>query len=261
MTRPCDDFINNESGDQLILIDTNQAQSIPVDTPVIFDLPDFEFDDQMIRMRALDDLAGCASILIMLERLVISRSKANVYGVFTRAEEVGLYGARLLASSGMLPRDTIIISIESSSVIPGVSQGKGPVIRTGDASSTFDFQAEYFLRSAAIRLKNKNGRFDTQRQLMSGGTCEATAFSSMGYKSTGIAFPLGNYHNAATTIRDPKGNVAAEYIALSDYLGGVELAYETSLGSTCSSDSKNKGWELGPVPLDIKQRLQSSFQP
>jgi hypothetical protein len=135
------------------------------------------------------------------------------------------------------------------------------VIRTGDASTTFDFQAEYFLKSAAIRLKNKKGKFDTQRQLMSGGTCEATAFSSMGYRSTGIAFPLGNYHNATTTIRDPEGNVDAEYIDLSDYLDGIELAFETSLGSTCSSESNNKGWDLGSVPLDIKKRLQSSFQP
>ena len=261
MTRPSNNFTKSENGDRLILIDTNQQQSIPAGTPIIFDLPDFEFDDRLIRMRALDDLAGCASILIMLERLVFSQSKANVYGIFTRAEETGLYGARLLASSGILPQNTIIISIESSSVIPGVSQGEGPVIRTGDASTTFDFQAEYFLKSAAIRLKNKRGKFDVQRQLMNGGTCEATAFSSMGYRSTGIAFPLGNYHNATTTIRDPEGNVDAEYITLSDYLDGIELAFETSLGSTCSTEINNKGWDLGPVPLDIKNRLQSSFQP
>lgn len=258
-TKPYNGFINKENDDRLVLIEANRQQSIPVDTPIIFDLPDFEIDDEIIRMRALDDLAGCASILITLERLATSRSKANIYGIFTRAEEVGLFGARLLASNGILPRNTIIISIESSSVIPGVSQGHGPVIRTGDASTTFDSQAEHFLRSAAVRLKNKHGAFDSQRQLMSGGTCEATAFSSMGYRSTGIAFPLGNYHNATTTIRDPKGDVAAEYIALSDYLGGIELAYETSLESTLPSEKKDKGWALGPVPEDIKKRLQGSF--
>jgi hypothetical protein len=36
--------------------------------------------------------------------------------------------------------------------------------------------------------------------------------------STGIAFPLGNYHNAG-----PDFTIAAEYIHRDDLLGGVEL--------------------------------------
>ena len=65
--------------------------------PVVFDLPDFALDGGLIRMRALDDLAGCAGILAALERLSAAGAEADVYAVFTRAEEVGLFGARLLA--------------------------------------------------------------------------------------------------------------------------------------------------------------------
>ena len=38
---------------------------------------------------------------------------------------------------------------------------------------------------------------------MSGGVCEGTAFAVWGYKATRMAFPLGNWHNATTAIRDP----------------------------------------------------------
>ena len=59
--------------------------------PVVFDLPDFALEGGLIRMRALDDLAGCAGILAALERLFVSRAEADVYAVFTRAEEGGLF--------------------------------------------------------------------------------------------------------------------------------------------------------------------------
>ena len=73
--------------------------------PAVFDLPDFQLDGGTIRMRALDDLAGCAAILAALERLALDGTDAvDVYGVLTRAEEEGLLGARLMAEAGTLPR-------------------------------------------------------------------------------------------------------------------------------------------------------------
>ena len=58
---------------------------------------------------------------------------------------------------------------------------------------------------------------------MSGGTCEASGFAAFGYATTGIAFPLGNYHNAT-----PEGGVDAEYIHVDDYLYGVRLVEEAA---------------------------------
>ena len=211
-----------------VRLESDAALVPPV--PIVFDLPDFVLDGDTIRMRALDDLAGCGSILAALELTVSARAETEMYAVFTRAEEVGLYGARLLAESGILPKETLIVSVESSAVIPGVSQGEGPVVRTGDATYTFDAEAEQVLTEAAGRIKKRRPEFKSQRQLMSGGTCEATAFAVFGYRATGLAFPLGNYHNATTRISDPEGGVAAEYIRLSDYLGGVELIAEAARG-------------------------------
>ena len=90
---------------------------------------------------------------------------------------------------------------------------------------------------------------------MSGGTCEATAFAAFGYSVTGIAFPLGNYHNATTEISDPEGDVGAEYIHRSDYLGGVALIEEAARSAAAGAGTKAR-WSLRPVPDDVRKRLK-----
>lgn len=231
---------------------------LPVDlqppVPVVFDLADFELDGDTIKMRAMDDLAGCAAILAMLERLSKEGSDINVYGVFTRAEEGGLFGARLMAGAGTLPKDTIVVSVESSSVIPGVTQGSGPVIRTGDALYTFDNEAEQVFVAAVKSIRKRDNDFKVQRQLMSGGVCEASAFALFGYSVTGMAFPLGNYHNASTSIPDPDGGVEVEYIHVSDFLGGVELLAEAAKSVARRNDRPT--W-LGDVADDVKDRMRA----
>jgi endoglucanase len=226
------------------------------DSFVVFDLPDFELDGDVIRARALDDLAGCAAIVSALKLLANGEPEQPIYGVFTRAEEDGLIGARAMAGAGTLPPDTIVVSVEASSVIPGVAQGDGPVVRTGDRTYSFDAGAEQVLVSAAKQLGKQHDRFKWQRALMSGGTCEATAFAVHGYRTTGIAFPLGNYHNAASSIPDPEGGVGAEYIALADYLCGVDLI-ERSARATGASDGP-VAERLRQVPPGEEERLRRS---
>ena len=183
---------HGDDAQRQVLIELSEPAQLELPAAVVFDLPDFQVDGDMIRMRAADDLSGCASILAALAELSAQTPPGDVYGVFTRAEEGGLFGARLLAEEGTLPPGTVVVSVESSSVIPGVEQGKGPVIRTGDAMTTFDSGAERVLSQAAGYLKAQANGFQVQRQLMSGGVCEATAFAAHGYPVTGLAFPLGN---------------------------------------------------------------------
>ncbi len=208
---------------QQVLIRLDEPAELKLPRPVVFDLVDFELDDDLIRMRAADDLAGCAAILAALGELATSPPPGDVYGVFTRAEEVGLVGARLLAESRNLPQDALIVSVESSRVLPGAEQGGGPVIRVGDAAMTFHADAEAALVRARESLRAGDSGVQVQRQLMSGGVCEASAFAHYGYRTTGIAFPLGNYHNAA-----PQGGVEAEYIDVNDFMGGIRLMTEAA---------------------------------
>ena len=257
--RPPDEPAAADGSERLVTVVTKAGAEMKPPAYAVFDLPDFTLDGDTIRMRALDDLAGCASILAALERVVSEAAESDVYAVFTRAEEVGLFGARLLAESGALPEGAVVVSVESSSVIPGVSQGGGPIIRTGDASYTFDGEAEQALISARERIKQRDPGFKAQRQLMSGGTCEATAFAAFGYRATGIAFPLGNYHNATTYIADPEGGVGAEYIKLSDFLGGVELIAEAA-GVTALPGESGIRERMRRVPDEARNRLESSVE-
>ena len=237
-----------------VRFDLSEEVEIVPPVPVVFDLPDFELDGDFIRMRAADDLAGCAAALSAMERIVSGGAEADVYAVFTRAEEGGLFGARLMAEARTLPLDTLVVSIESSPVIPGVEQGGGPVIRTGDALYTFDADAEQVLIVARESIRSRKPDFKCQRQLMSGGVCEGTAFAVWGYRATGMAFPLGNYHNATTAIRDPNSGFGAEYIRVEDFLGGVELLTEATV-SVSSRHVSPARERVREVPADVRARM------
>ena len=236
-------------GERLVKIKVEDSDSIQLPCPVVLDLPDFSFDGETITMRALDDLAGCACVLATLRALAQEEGAGSVYGIFTRAEEVGLIGARLLAEGGTLPRETLVVSLEASRTLPGAAIGEGPVIRVGDATFTFDADAEALLAKAREELSQASPGFKVQRQLMSGGTCEASAFRYYGYRTTGVAFPLGNYHNAT-----PEGGVGAEYIHVDDFLGGVKLAIQAARSVGSRRDSQP--WRrMRDLPEEYRRRL------
>jgi len=254
---PSEKPLSDDPDDRLVLVEFEVDVEFVPPVPLVFDLVDFSIDGDFIRMRAADDLAGCASTLAALERVVRDKTDVDFYAVWTRAEEGGLWGARLMAEAGTLPKDTLVVSIESSPVIPGVAQGDGPVIRTGDRMFTFDADAEQIFIVAQTTLQEQNPEFKVQRQLMSGGSCEATAFAVFGYKATGLAFPLGNWHNATTFIGDPDGGIGAEYIHLNDFFGGVELLTEAAKSVGKRNDSPTRA-RVRLIPDDIRTRMAST---
>jgi endoglucanase len=210
--------------------------SAPIETGDfgIWDVPDFALHGGYIHGRALDDLVGCASMLLVMERAAMEAWETDLYVVFTRAEEVGLVGAYAALRSGALPRDGYLVSLEASPTLPGAIQGEGPVIRVGDRVTTFSQDAELALKAAAYQLgaavwRPERGRpvgetpVNVQRQLMSGGMCEASAAVMLGYQATGMALPLGNYHN-----QGPDATLAPEYIHMDDFLTGVALLQEAA---------------------------------
>lgn len=187
----------------------------------VLDLPGYERSGDNAVTRAADDLAGCATILYAFEQVSRLNLEADMYCLFTRAEEVGLVGATLAAQHKLLPEQTIVVSVETSRSLPGATIGDGPAIRVGDRRSTFTNSAERYLRDARDRLQSKAPTTKVQRQLMSGGTCEATAFQAFGYQTTGLAIPLGNYHNVS-----PENTPAPEYVSLSDVQVCIEMIIE-----------------------------------
>lgn len=213
------------------------------------DLPAFERDGDDVRLIAADDLAGCALILATLHLLAVEPRPHHVLALFTRAEEPGLFGARLAIEEGLVPRDAIVVSLEASRALPGAEPRRGPVIRVGDAHHTFDDVAESYLRVARERLAALAPPVLVQRQLMYGGTCEGSAFIDAGYRTTALALPIRNYHNYG-----PDGP-APEVVSLADFRAGALLLAEAAVAA--GEDAREAyRVDTGPVPEDIRRRLE-----
>jgi putative aminopeptidase FrvX len=184
----------------------------------VWELEDFALRKGEIHGRACDDLVGVASILATLITLRKARARVNVIGVISLAEEIGFHGALVAATSKVLPKNSLVVSLETSRELPPVKMGQGVIIRVGDRTSTFDSSATRFLMEVAGDLKQKQRDFQFQRALMYGGTCEATAYQEYGFQTTAVCVALGNYHNCGE-----KHKIAAEFVSLNDAASMVEL--------------------------------------
>ncbi len=179
----------------------------------MWNLPAYDVKDDKIYGRACDDLIGCAAMVAMLCDLDEEAVNASVMVVFTRAEEVGFIGAIHLARSRFLPKNITVLSIETSAEKPPAKIGGGPIIRVGDRSSIFD--AEVTLQLTLLAKKKK---ILHQRCLMTGGTCEGTAYQNFGFRTGALCVALANYHNCS-----PSTQIVREYVSYSDYVGLIEL--------------------------------------
>ena len=196
-------------------------------------LKPFELKNGMIHSRVCDDLAGCASILAMFMELEAAGAETTVYGLFTRAEEVGFIGSIEMAKQWPLGKEICFVSLETSAARGGALQGKGPVIRVGDRISVFDDAVTAELVDAAKEVKIPH-----QRALLDGGACEATAMNLYGVAAAGLSVILGNYHNCP-----PRKGIKEECISLADAKSLVKLITATVIRMSdrrASDTSKTK---------------------
>ncbi len=185
----------------------------------MWELKPFQLKEGLIHSRACDDLVGCAAIVALLMELEARKVETTVYGLFTRAEEVGFVGAVEMAKRWPLPKGVCFVSLETSAPRGGATQGKGPVIRVGDRMSVFHDSVTAELVDAA-----KEANLPHQRALLDGGSCEATALNLFGIPSAGISVLLGNYHNCP-----PVSGIAEEFISLDDAKNLVKLITATTI--------------------------------
>lgn len=190
----------------------------------VWELPDFQLSEGRIHGRACDDLIGVAVIIAVLAGLKREGARVHVIGVLSRAEEVGFQGALLAAKSGLIPRESLVVSLETSRELPLAKMGAGMIVRVGDRASVFDHKATCFLGEVAADLAKADATFQFQRALMNGGTCEGTAYQELGYRTAAVCVALGNYHNCAEN-----GTIAAEYVDLRDACGMAQLLQAAAL--------------------------------
>lgn len=184
----------------------------------MWDLPAMTVKGQVLSSRACDDLVGCASVLCAMQEIARRKLDADVTGFFTRAEEAGFIGAISAARSTSLPKDCLLVAIETSLAQVAAQLGDGVVVRVGDRSRTFDPALTAHLHRLADGLAKTKRGFKYARQLMPGGTCESTAYAAFGYRAAALCVPLANYHN-----RGPQNRIACEQIHLGDFQSLVSL--------------------------------------
>lgn len=213
----------------------------------VLDLPGLEVRGEQLHLRAADDLAGCALIVEALRLLQSEERPFDVHAAFTRAEETGLFGARLIAEEALIPRDAFVVSIEASNS-RFAPAGEGIVVRVGDLHNTFSNEAERYLRVAQEALALAG--LPTQRRLLPGGTCEASAFVRLGWTATGIALPNTGYHND-----HEDGGFGAEIIQLVDVVSGIALLAEAAVAA--GADASESWWPSAKrVPDDVRALLR-----
>ena len=123
--------------------------------------------------------------------------------------------------------------------------GKGVILRVGDRTSVFDSEAMRFLGEAASGLRTKRRGFQFQRALMSGGTCEATAYQEYGFQTGAVCVALGNYHNCGPTNR-----IAPEFIDVGDWKDMVKLFVHVARNADRFSADNSA----------LRQRVQQRFR-
>ncbi len=187
--------------------------AVEPNSPGMWNLPQPHERRGNVYGRDCDDMAGCAAMLTLLDRLSRKKARAEVYCLFTRAEEVGFIGAIAAAKAHTVSKKWPIIAIETSSELPNARIGDGPILRVGDRMSVFDPGVTAFCDRVAQKLAKRRKSFKFQRKLMDAGSCESTAFLAYGYPATGICLALGNYHNMDQT----RQKLACEYVSLSDW--------------------------------------------
>lgn len=195
------------------------SRPVAAGTLGMWDRPRPKLQSDRVVAPACDDLAGVAAIVEMLGRLSRKQASANVYALFTRAEEVGFVGAVGAIRAKTLPKRAAVVSIETSSALVNAPIGDGPILRVGDRGTIYTPRLTAFCVRVAQKLAGRRKAFAFQRKLMDGGMCEAAAFGSFGYDVTGICLALGNYHNMDTK----RQRIASEWVSLKDWKAMVDL--------------------------------------
>lgn len=192
---------------------------VPAGSPGTWDVPAFALKGRTIHAARIDDVAGLAAALAAFDLLTSHNMHGQAAVLVTRAEEAGLVGASAAGFGRLLPKESLVISIECSLAQVDSPQKAGPIVRIGDQVSLFDPDLCDWLSTIAGDITRQDASFLWQRKLMPGGICEASVFRAAGYRTAGLCVPLTNYHN-----RNPqRKRIEAETIDREDWLGLVRL--------------------------------------
>ncbi|MGD9127860.1 MAG: hypothetical protein PVH19_10835 [Planctomycetia bacterium] len=214
-----------------IKLDRLPEEPLQPGTLGMWNLPAWRQSGDKLSLRACDDLVGAAAVLTTIERLKRTGAKRPVYGLLTRAEELGFVGALAAAQLGTIKKSWPVLGIETSKAQAAAPIGGGAVIRVGDKKAVFSPSLNMHLDEAAAKVTKRKG-IQVVRSLMPGGSTESTLLATVGYRTCATCIPLGNYHNMG------KDKIRVEQVNLSDYASLISLLVVASQSTPNDTPSK-----------------------
>ncbi len=174
--------------------------SVSVGDLVAFDDRVVRFGDGFIKAKAIDDRAGCATMVELLE----SELPCDCWFAFTVQEEVGARGATIAARS-VEPDVALILETTTAADIPGTEGadrvcqlGKGVVIPFMDRGTIYNRELFRLLG----RLADENGiAWQTKTRIAGGTDGSSVQRSGAGVRVAALSVPVRNIHSPACVAR------------------------------------------------------------
>ncbi len=158
-----------------------------------------ELGENLIKAKALDDRAGCALLLKLIE----DKLEYDMFLVFTTQEEVGLNGASVAANS-LNPDYAIVVETTTAADIEGVSGektvcklGEGAVVGFMDKRTIYDKK----LYALAYETAKENGiKIQTKTMVAGGNEAGVIQTSNGGVRTIAVNMPCRYLHSASCVL-------------------------------------------------------------
>lgn len=178
-----------------------QAQKyVSLGDSVSFKSDFMEFGDGFIKAKAIDDRAGCA---VMID-LINSELLYDTYFSFVVQEEIGLRGARVAAFT-VEPDIAIVLEATTAADIPSASAekqvchlGKGAVVSFMDRSTIYN---KNLYKLAFETAKENDIPCQTKTMIAGGNDSGAIHLSKGGVKTVSISVPCRYLHSPSCVIK------------------------------------------------------------
>lgn len=167
---------------------------------ICFDSEYISFGDDKIKCKAIDDRAGCAILL----DLINSELEYDTYFSFSVQEEVGLRGAKT-AAFAVNPDFAIVVETTTAADICGVSNekrvcelGKGAVVSFMDRSTVYDRELYQLAFTVA---SEKNIPCQTKTMIAGGNNSGAVHVSGNGVRTLAVSAPCRYLHSPSCVVK------------------------------------------------------------
>lgn len=159
-----------------------------------------EYGDGYVKCKAIDDRAGCAIML----RLIDEGVNCDTYFTFVVQEEIGLRGATCAAYT-VAPDYAVVLEATTAADIPSASGadrvcelGKGPVVSFMDRHTMYDKE----LYRLAFDVAAENGLpCQTKTRVAGGNDAGAIHVSRGGVRTCAVSLPCRYLHSPSCVIK------------------------------------------------------------